>query len=84
MVSNWEQNAFASHPLKASSELDLGDGERMSQVQTSVHVRIRESSEPFRVLLLDFIDGAVVREEISVRLVVGRKGCWVGLECLGR
>ena len=49
-----EQDAFAQHALVSRRKFDFGDGKRVSQMQASVHIRVGEGSEPFRVLVLDF------------------------------
>ena len=49
-----EQGPLTQHSLEATGELDLGNGKGVSQVQATVHVRVRERSEPFRVLCSDF------------------------------
>lgn len=50
-----KHNSFAQHSLVSSSELNFGDCERVSEMQTSVHVGKWESSEPFGMLLANFI-----------------------------
>lgn len=47
MHAHREQRALAQHPLVASVELDLGDGEAMTEMEGAVHVRVREGAEPF-------------------------------------
>lgn len=49
-----EQHPLAQHPLEARLELDLGDGESVSEVEGAVHVGEGEVSEPFWILFTDF------------------------------
>ena len=49
MESVREQHSLAQHSLVSGSKFDFGDRKSMAQVQTSVHVRERKVSEPFRV-----------------------------------
>lgn len=51
MESMREQGAFTQHALVTRSKLDLRDGERVSQMQATIHIWVRERPEPFRVFL---------------------------------
>ena len=53
MESVGEEDTLAQHPLVSSSELDLGNGEGMSKMETPVHVWVWKVSEPLGVLFLD-------------------------------
>jgi len=53
MESMGEQRPLAQQPLITRTELDLGDGKRVSQVKGAVHVRVWEVSKPLGVFLLD-------------------------------
>lgn len=57
MKAMGEQSAFAQHSLVTGGKLDLGDGERVAQMQATVHIRVGEGPEPFRVLLADLGGG---------------------------
>jgi hypothetical protein len=48
-----EQRPLAHHPLETTREFDLGDGERVTEMKTSVHVRVRERSKPLWILRPD-------------------------------
>lgn len=48
-----EQRPLTQHPLETTRKLNLGDGERVTEMKTSVHVRVRERPEPFRILCPD-------------------------------
>jgi hypothetical protein len=48
-----KQDAFAQETLIPCRELDFGDGERMSEVQRPVHVRVGKVTKPLRKLLVD-------------------------------
>jgi hypothetical protein len=67
-----KQNALALHPLETGRKLNLGNGEGVTQVKGAVHVRVRESTEPLWVLLLDLLHLGLdlfrrqVSEEVSV------------------
>ena len=52
-----EQDTLSQHPLVSSSKLDLGDGERVPEMQDSVHVGVWKVSEPFGELFLDLFGG---------------------------
>ena len=52
-----KQDAFTQQTLIPCRELDFGDGERMSEVQRPVHVRVGEVSEPLGKLLVDLCPG---------------------------
>ena len=57
MESMGKQDAFTQQTLIPCRELDFGDGERMSEVQRPVHVRVGEVSEPLGKLLVDLCAG---------------------------
>lgn len=47
MEAEREDGALALHTLVRHSKLDLGQRERVAQMQLAVHVRVRESGEEF-------------------------------------
>ena len=55
MESKREQSPLSKHALVSSSELDLGDGESVTEVETSIGVRVRNHAEELRVLLSELI-----------------------------
>lgn len=38
MESNWPQDTFATHPLEAGAEFNLGDSESVTEMEGAVHV----------------------------------------------
>ena len=48
-----EQHPLPDHPMVPCSEFDLGDGERMAEVERAVRVREGEVAEPLGELLPD-------------------------------
>ena len=52
-----KQDAFSQQTLIPCRELDFGDGECMSEVQRSVHIREREVPKPLGKLLADLCIG---------------------------
>jgi hypothetical protein len=50
-----EEDALAKHALVPRRKLDLGDGERVPQVQRTVHVRERKVAEPLGELRAHFL-----------------------------
>ncbi len=46
----WEEGTLALHTLVTSSELDLGEGEGVTEVERTVHISVRDGSEPLGVL----------------------------------
>lgn len=49
-----EQCPLTQHSLETTSEFDLGNRECMTEMKTSVHVGVRERSEPLGILRPDF------------------------------
>ena len=66
-----EERPLPEHPLKPCRELDLRDGEGMTEMEGAVHIRIRECSHPFGILFMDLCWGE------PSRLLLGR---WVNFE----
>jgi len=52
-----KQDTFAQHSLISSRELDLGNGECVPQMQTSVHIWVWEVAKPLWVFPFDFCSG---------------------------
>jgi hypothetical protein len=48
-----KKDAFSQQTLIPCCELDFGDSECMSEVQRSVHIRVREGPKPLGKLLAD-------------------------------
>ena len=53
METHGEQGLLAEHSLETTGKLDLADGEGVTQVQRTVHVRVREGSHPLGLLSSD-------------------------------
>jgi hypothetical protein len=49
MEPMWKQGPLAQQSLESGSKFDLADGERVTEVEGSVHVREGEASEPLGV-----------------------------------
>jgi len=82
VVTDGEEDALSTHALETGSELDLRDGEGVTQVERTVHVSVREGTEPLGVLLLDLLHGDALGEEVGVRLDALGERSRVGLEDL--
>lgn len=80
METHREQRPLAQHPLKSTSKLNLANRERMPQMQGSVHVRVRESSQPFRLLCSDFGRGKSTVLSFDVVEVGGCRGGGISVE----
>jgi hypothetical protein len=48
-----KQDAFSQQTLIPCRELDFGNSERMSEVQRSIHIRVREVPKPLGKLFVD-------------------------------
>ena len=67
MVSDGEQHPLASHSLETGREFDFADGECVSEMETSVHVRVRKRAEPFWVFFLQFLHRLIRFEKLCIR-----------------
>jgi hypothetical protein len=71
--SHREKSLLSQHSLESTCELDLTDGESMTEMQRTVHVRIREGSHPFGLLRSDLgRSRSLPRDRIEIR--AGRFG----------
>ncbi len=66
MVSDRKQDTLPPHLFEACGELDFTDGEGMTQVETTVHVGVWKSSEPFGIFGLDIFHGLLGIEEFLI------------------
>ena len=57
MKSVGEQHPLSQQSLITCTKLDLGDGERVSEMKRAIHVGVWEVSEPFGIFLLDLCGG---------------------------
>lgn len=82
VISYGEQNPLAAHPLEARSELDLANGKGVTQVETAVHVRVREGTEPFGMFLLNRLHRLLGLEKSCIGLHPLRQRRCIGFEMM--
>lgn len=80
MVSNREQDPLPTHPFETGRKLNLADGESVTKMERTVHVGIRESTEPFGVPLVNLLHRLSGSEEFRVGFDTLRKGRRVSLK----
>lgn len=56
MPAQGEQGSLTLEAVVSRCKLNLGDGEAMSQVETSVHIRVGGGRQEFGVVLVDSLD----------------------------
>lgn len=65
METHGEQSSLTLHAGNTSSEFDLADGERVTSVQSSVHVRVGHTSEELGLLLTELGGGNGVEGHLA-------------------